>query len=77
VGRENQFEAGDLVRRRVHASGPIHGVAYGVVIGPTDRDRLVWALLGAVDVMFGGQVFSYHPGNLIRISGGDISPAAV
>jgi len=78
------IEAGTLVRRRSpHAKNP---AGLGVVIGPTDRERQVWAPDGAVDVLFEGRVVSYHPRNLVPVgtsvgtsvgTDGDISPAAV
>ena len=76
MSMEKQFEPGALVRRR---PGPgLRRPALGVVIGPTDRERLIWAPDGAVDVLFEGRVVSYHPGNLVRVDAdGEISPGAV
>jgi len=73
---EQQIEPGTLVRRRSpHAKNP---AGLGVVIGPTDRERQVWAPDGAVDVLFEGRVVSYHPGNLVPVGAdGEISPGAV
>ena len=76
MGRERQFEPGALVRRRLQLG--LGKAGLGVVIGPTDRERQIWAPAGAVDVLFEGRVVSYHPGNLVPVDGdGDISTSAV